>query len=251
MLRLLLIIGVLLFLFRKFLPRLGSLLGGHARKPFRQAKWMWSWLAGSEADALQAEREYGYECAREFEAQFPGRASTAKQDLVNDIGTRLAAAVNDPRRKFNFQVAAAPIANAFALPGGFVFITEPLIDLVGQDPDQLAFFLGHEMGHVLSGHAKNQLTASALVNAVAARLSGAGVLLQQVLSKGYSRELELEADSQGARLAAAAGFQPSGGARALHSLEQVSGDSTGLAEYFASHPPLSERIRKLEQGSTS
>ena len=246
MLRLLLIVGILLFLFAKFLPRLGSVLGGQARKPFRQAKWMWSWVGGTEDDAIQAEREYGRECAREFEAQFKGRASRPKQDLVDGIGSKLAAAIDDPRRKFTFKVAPAPISNAFALPGGFIFITEPLIDLCGQDPDQIAFFLGHEMGHVLRGHAKSQLTASTLVNAVTARLSGAGLLLQQVLSKGYSRDLELEADSQGVRLAAAAGFNSRGGALALRCLENVSPDRAGLAEYFASHPPLAERIRKLE-----
>lgn len=249
MLEVLLIIAIVLFFSAKLLPGLGSVLGRQLRKPFREAKWMWSWVAGTEAEAIQAEREYGHECARQFEAQFRGRASRAKQDLVTCVGGRLAAGAGDPRREFSFKAVAAPAANAFALPGGFVFITEPLIDLCGHDPDQIAFFLGHEMGHVLRGHARNQLTASTLLNAVTARLSGAGLLLHQALSKGYSRDLELEADDQGVHLAVAAGFDPAGGTRALRSLERVSTESKGLSEYFASHPPLAERIGKLEQKS--
>jgi Sec-independent protein translocase protein TatA len=55
LLRLLVIAGLLLFFGAKLLPRLGSWLGGRSRKPFRQAKWMWSWFAGTEAEAIQAE----------------------------------------------------------------------------------------------------------------------------------------------------------------------------------------------------
>jgi len=55
LLRLLLIVVLLLFFGANLLPRLGVWLGGRSRKPFRQAKWMWSWLAGTEAEAIQAE----------------------------------------------------------------------------------------------------------------------------------------------------------------------------------------------------
>jgi predicted Zn-dependent protease len=101
------------------------------------------------------------------------------------------------------------------------------------------------MGHVLRGHAKSQLTARTFLNAVTARLSGAGLMLRQLIDKGYSRELELEADGEGARLAAAAGFDPRAAARALQRLARVSGGHAGLAEYFSSHPPIAERVRKL------
>src|SRR5271157_4866341 len=64
----------------------------------------------------------------------------------------------------------------------------PLLDLCAQDPDELAFLLGHEMGHVLRGHARSQLTARTLLQAVTARLAGAGLMLRQLLNQGYSRE---------------------------------------------------------------
>ena len=146
--------------------------------------------------------------------------------------------MKDRRREFHFSLVRASVSNAYALPGGFVFITEPLVDLCAQDPDELAFLLGHEMGHVLCGHAKSQLTARTFLNAVTARLSGAGLMLRQLLNQGYSRELEMEADREGARLAAAA-------ARALERLARGAGGNAGLAEYFSSHPPLADRVRKL------
>ena len=251
LLKLLLIVGLLLFFGAKLLPRLGTWLGGQSRKPFRQAKWMWSWFAGTEAEAIQAEYEYGRECARQFAAQFPGTAPREKREVVAAVGSRLVDAVKDRRREFRFTLVRAAVSNAYALPGGFVFITEPLLDLCAQDPDELAFLLGHEMGHVLRGHARSQLTARTFLNAVTARLSGAGLMLRQLLNQGYSRELELEADGEGARLAAAAGFDPRAAARALRRLERASGGNAGLAEYFSSHPPLAERVRRLERGSAS
>ena len=248
MLRLLLIVALLLLFAGKFLPRVGAWLGGQSRKPFRQAKWMWSWLAGTETEAIQAENEYGCECARQFASQFPGKAPREKQEVVAAVGSRLADAVKDRRRQFHFSLVRAGLSNAYALPGGFVFITEPLVDLCAQDRDELAFLLGHEMGHVLCGHARSQLTARTFLNAVTARLAGAGLMLRQLLNQGYSRELELEADREGTRLAAAAGFDPRAAARALHRLALVSSGDAGLTEYFSSHPPLAERVQKLERG---
>ena len=247
MLKLLLILGLLLFLGAKLLPGLGSALGVRARKPFRQAKWMWSWAAGTEADAIQAEREYGRECAREFAAQFSGRPSHAAIELVEAVGSSVAASVKDSRGEFQFRVVRAKVSNAYALPGGFVFVTEPLVDLCAHNRDEIAFFLGHEVAHVTLGHARSQLTASTLLNAITARLSGAGMLLREMLGKGYSRELELDADREGARLSAAAGFDPRAAARALARLAQVSPSDAGLAEYFSSHPPFAERVEKLQR----
>ena len=79
MLGLLVILGLILFFGGRLLPRLGNWLGGQSRKPFRQAKWMWSWFAGSEAESIQAERDYGRECAREFAKQFSGNVSRTDQ----------------------------------------------------------------------------------------------------------------------------------------------------------------------------
>jgi predicted Zn-dependent protease len=246
-LKTLLILAAVLFFAAKFLPRLGGFLGGASRKPFRQAKWIWSWATGSEEESLAAEREYGRECAREFAAQFSRPRSPAHRDLVEKTGARLAAALQDPRREFRFSAVSSAISNAYALPGGFVFITEPLIDLCAGDPAEIAFFLGHEMGHILRGHAREQATAGVFLNAVTSRLPGTGRMLHELLGKGYARNLELDADREAVRLSRLAGFDPLAGLRAMQRLARISPDAAGLAEYFASHPPFADRIRELEK----
>jgi len=243
----LLIILILLLLFgSRLLPQLGGQLGRQARKPYRQARWLWSWAAGTEDESIRAERDYGRECAHEFIKQFPGNALPPEQELVTAIGSRLAEAVKDPRLKFQFTVVASPAANAYALPGGFVFITRSLLNLSEHNRDAIAFFLGHEIAHVTCGHAKDQLTAKTLLHAVTARLSGAGLLLRQMAGKGYSRALEQEADREAVRLAKAARFDPAASIRALERLRRIAPDNSGLAEYFSTHPAFAERIRDLE-----
>ncbi len=248
---LLAILVILLLFGGKLLPRLGHWLGSESRKPYRQAKWMWTSFAGTEEESVQAEMEYGRECAREFIRQFPGTVAPADQELVTGVGSRLAEKQTEPRREFRFTLVLSPVANAFALPGGFVFMTKALLDLCERDSDEVAFFLGHEIGHIVHGHAREQMTTSTILNAVTARLSGVGRMLREVLGKGYSRSLELEADKEAVRLAAAAGFDSGASVRALQRLAKVSPDHAGLAEYFSSHPSLSERIQELEKHSLS
>jgi beta-barrel assembly-enhancing protease len=245
---LIIVIVILFLLFNpRILPGLGTWLGGQSRKPFRQARWMWSSFAGTEDESIRAEYEYGEECARLFAAQFPGKASRADQELAANIGSRLAGAVKDPRREFNFTVVGTAPANAYALPGGFVFITEALLELCGRNGNEIAFFLSHEIGHILRGHARDHLTANTFLNAVMSRLPAAGQMMRQVLSKGYSQMHELEADQEAVRLTAAAGFDAHASVAALKRLGQVAPDRKGLAEYLSSHPPISERIRELER----
>jgi beta-barrel assembly-enhancing protease len=245
----LIIIIVLLFLLfnPKLLPHIGTWLGGRSRKPYRQARWMWSSFAGSEDAVIQAEREYGRECALAFATQFSGKSKQADQALVESIGSKLANAAKDSRRRFDFKAAAAASANAFALPGGFIFITTSLLDLCGRNRDEIAFFLGHEIGHVLLGHARDRMTADIFLNAVTARLPATGQMIREVIRKGYSREQELDADREGLRLAAAAGFDAGASLSALKRLGQVAPDTSGFAEYVSSHPSLSERVQRLEE----
>ncbi len=248
MLKLLAIAILILFLLSRLLPRLGANLGRQARKPFRQARWMWNWLAGSEDDAIAAEYEYGAECAREFAAQFPGDVPGGLQELAARVGSSLERAVDDPRRRFQFRVVSSARTNAYALPGGFVFVTAPLLELCGRDRQEVAFFLGHEVAHVVRGHAREQLAGNVFLSAVASRVPHAGQMLRQVLGKGYSRELELEADREGARLAVRAGFEPSAAVRALERLARLEPGLTAMEEFFSTHPPFAERIRQLRNG---
>ena len=247
---LLLLALVILLLWRgRGLPSLGRRLGERARKPFRQAGWICGSLAGSKADALRAEEQFGSECAREFSAQFPGEVAPDRQDWVAATGSRLADALADERRRFTFRAVAAPAANAFALPGGFVFVTGALLDLYAGCPDELAFVLGHEMGHVVKSHARDRLMAELVFDLLGRRAPGAGRVVRDLLGKGYAREQELEADRAAVRLLSTAGFDAGGALRALQRLEQLGPDRAGLAEYFSTHPSLAERVRALRDAA--
>jgi len=231
------------------LPTLGRRLGERARKPFRQARWMWGSVVGDEAEALRAEEAFGHECAREFAAQFPGAVAPDDQRRLTEIGARISSAQGEGSRAFVFCVVRAPGPNAFALPGGFVFVTDTLLRLCADDRDASAFVVAHEMGHVLRRHARDRLMADLIFDVVGRRLPAAGQVVREMLGKGYSREQELEADREAVRLMGAAGFDPNGGMRALERLARHAPDQAGLAEFFSTHPRLDERIRALREMS--
>jgi predicted Zn-dependent protease len=229
------------------LPALGRRLGERARKPFRQARWLWGEMAGDEAEALRAEKAFGRECARELRAKFPGSVAPDDERRVADIGARLGAAQGGGSGAFEFRVVAAPGPNAFALPGGFVFVTEELLRLCGDDHEAVAFVVAHEMGHVLRRHARDRFMVDLVFDVVGRRLPAAGQVVREVLAKGYSRDQELEADGEAVRLLRAAGFDPDGGVRALERLAQRAPEQAGLAEYFSTHPRFDQRLRALRE----
>jgi predicted Zn-dependent protease len=247
LIEILIIVALFVLLFGgRHLPTLGKTAGQRARRPFWQFRWMWTTLTGDEADIVRAEREYGRECARAMRAECPPPQHRESTELLESIGARLAAAAPS-NYKFSFSAIGGRVENAFALPGGFIFVTESLIRLCGGDRDEIAFILGHEMAHVIHGDSRDRLMADALLGPVAARLPKGGRLLQEALSSGYSREQELAADRKGVELARGAGFDPSAAIVALRRLAKISGESGVLDSYFATHPPVEARIAALER----
>ena len=141
-------------------------------------------------------------------------------------------------------------ANAFALPGGHVVVTDTLVDIASDD--ELLGALAHELGHLHARHAMRQLIQSSAVATVAAYWFGdvsglaAGVSASLLQAK-YSRDFEIEADAYAARVLRASGRSAHGLARLLGRLERLSGSAGGgsAAAYLSSHPPTAERIRRL------
>jgi predicted Zn-dependent protease len=230
-------------------------LGRKAGAGIRKGRWIWTSLTGSESQALQAEYQAGCDLARAFDRQTPRDADPRSRELLARIGQRLSDRLTNKERRWRIVPIQTGEAGAFALPGGFLYLTRPLLELCHFDEDEVACVVGHEMGHVVHGHAIERLANQFLSSAArrAARIPG-GQLSQWVLSAGvdllrnaYSQDRELEADEFGARLAAAAGYDPRGAIRALERLQCLEADSgLPLAEYFASHPPLALRIAKLK-----
>jgi Zn-dependent protease with chaperone function len=235
-------------------------LGRRAGAGLRKGRWIWASLAGSEAEALDAEYRAGCDLARAFDRGALVDGDRRSCELLARITGRLTDRLSNKQRRWRVVPTRTDEAGAFALPGGFLYVTRPLLELCRFDEDEVACVVGHEMGHVVRGHAMERIASQLLTTAAtrAARIPG-GLLSQWILGAGvhlfhsaYSQDRELEADEFGARLAAAAGYDPRGAVRVLERLQHVEADSgLPMAEYFSSHPPLELRIRRLRRGAAS
>lgn len=231
-------------------------LGRKVGPKVRKVKWFWQSIAGSEADAIKVEYEVGRDLAREVMSQMEIDCQPQAEKILNEISRRLTACVVNRSRKFNFETVKGDEPNAFALPGGFIFVTHSLLELCQYNQDEVAFILAHEMGHVIRGHSMNRIISNSAIAAAsrAAPIRGAlsgwvrkvGV---QFLESAYSQDMESDADKLGVRLVAAAGYDPQACVRLLSRLAKLS-KSTGqfdLGGYFSSHPPFNIRIRNINR----
>lgn len=231
-------------------------LGRKVGPKVRRAMWMWQSIAGSEADAIKVEYEVGRDLASEVRRQLAPSQRPLTDPMLDNIGGRLAACVANKSRRFSFETLKGTEPNAFAVPGGFVFVTEALVELCGHDRSELAFILGHEMGHIIRGHAMNRIVTSSAIAAAsrAAPIHGllAGWLHRvgvQFLESAYSRDLESQADALGVRLAAAAGYNPQACVQLLLRLARLDAPANqlSLGSYFSSHPPFTVRINNISR----
>lgn len=141
------------------------------------------------------------------------------QQYVNEIGQRLAKASHRPGLEYRFLVVDAPEVNAFALPGGYIYITRGILSYLNSEAE-LAAVLGHEIGHVTARHSVQQMSAATAANVGVNILQifvpeargalGGNVIniLGGALLSGYGREHELEADRLGAEYLARTGYDP-------------------------------------------
>ncbi len=232
--------------------RMGKLVGPQLRK----GKWLWQSLTGSEKDTIAAEHAVGRDLAAAFRREMPADPDTQACLLIEQTGTHLARFVANKLRRFEFSLVTADDANAFALPGGFVFITRPLLDLLAHDRDETAFVLAHEMSHVIHEDANQRMLGDAAITAAIRASPSAGLASQwlrsaaaRMLQAAYSQDRELAADNLGVRLSAAAGFDPGAAVRMLGRLEQAhrTAEQSTLATYFSTHPPLDRRIAAVRR----
>jgi len=238
---------------------MGSLfynLGRRFGPKVRKARWMWESLAGTEADAIRLEHGVGLDLAHEARIQLPMDPDPQTAQILTQTGRQLSACVANRLRTFQFDAFLGGRPNAFALPGGFIFVSRPILELCQWDPNQIAFILAHEMAHVIRRHAIERIVTNSAVSmaARAAPVSGAlGAWLHNVgvhfLETAYSRDQELEADKLGVRLVMAAGYAPEASTELLARLAELnkSADPADLGEYFSTHPCAEVRIRNIRQ----
>jgi beta-barrel assembly-enhancing protease len=177
------------------------------------------------AMTIEQEIGMGLQAVPEMEAQNGGESSDRQgQALVTKVGRRLVEHSVAARSRYQFDfhlLADGETINAFALPGGQVFITEGLLKHLKTE-GQLAGVLGHEVGHVIERHsaqqlAKSQLTEGLTGAAIASydpdnprsqQTAAVAAAIGKLVSMGYSRGDELQADERGVKLTAAAGYDP-------------------------------------------
>ena len=188
------------------------------------------------------------------------RMYTEKPDLVqyvNEVGSRLAAHSDRPKVQFHFGIVDTPDVNAFALPGGFVYVNRGILDQMNSE-DELAAVLGHEIGHVAARHGASQMSKAyiaqfGMVGLAAVsdpqyasqigQLSGIAVNLA---FQGFSREDERQADDLGVKYSRHAGYNPRGAIDLLKMLKRMETQEPSRVEsWFMSHPRTAERISRV------
>lgn len=186
------------------------------------------------------------------------------QSYVTEIGQKLVAVSETPNEKFTFTVLDSPVVNAFALPGGYVYITRGLAALASNEAE-LAGVIAHEIGHVVARHSAQRYSRGVLTQILAGGLSvaignGAGDLIgagANAYLKAFSREHEFEADMLGVRYITRAGYDPDAMATFLeklraHSRLQAilagrSADDVDEYDFMATHPRTLDRIKLAHQ----
>ena len=191
----------------------------------------------------------------------------ALQSYVSDIGQRLAKTSHRPGLQYQFAVVDSPEINAFALPGGYIYITRGILAYLNSEAE-LAAVLGHEIGHVTARHSVQQMSAATAANVGASVLqilvpqvrNSAGDMLINTLGgallSGYGREHELEADRLGAEYLARTGYDPQAMIKVVGVLknQELFDNEVAKAEgreprsyhgLFASHPDNDTRLQEV------
>jgi len=210
----------------------------------------------------EAEIEQGREAAQQVE-QYVGFAGTAElNDYVAQIGRRLVKHSSRSHLEYEFHVVNMKEPNAFALPGGYIYVSRGLLALMNSE-DELATVVGHEIGHVAARHSVQQqaaqrrwiplqvlagiggAAASVVSPGLGSAVAGAGQLPAALALAKYSRKQEEEADRLGQQYAAAEGWDPAALARSMDALtreqELEGGRDPNRASFFDSHPTTPDR----------
>ena len=210
----------------------------------------------------EEEIQIGDEMAKSYSSDWEKRESNEDREIdsyLNQVGGRLAAhAHRQLPYRFHF-VPGKYSTNAFALPGGHVFVGKGLIALMDSE-DELAAVIGHELEHIDHYHCAERVQQQEALRKVP--LGGLIALPIAVFEAGYSKDQELEADREGTRLAVAAGYSANGAIRMFETFQRLYEEyhtraktpqqelsnvaQQALEGYFRSHPSAAERISQIQ-----
>jgi predicted Zn-dependent protease len=183
------------------------------------------------------------------------------QTYVNQVGTAVAANSKRASIPYQFAVLDSQVQNAFAVPGGVIFVSRALVSIL-DDEAELAAVLAHEVGHVSAKHALKStqraqffqgvgtITSASVKGDKGKKFASAINDMQGVLfDKGLDKEMEFEADLAAMETTYRTGYDPSAMIRVLEKLQKLEASSTDKnkkGSWFSTHPPLAERIARLQ-----
>jgi predicted Zn-dependent protease len=214
----------------------------------------------SEEQEISLGRQYSNEIVKEI----PVYDDPELTRLVQKIGEQVAANSHRPELIYRFTVLDSDQVNAFALPGGYIYITRGMMAYLNSEAE-LAAVLGHEIGHVTARHSVRQHGTATMTGLLGAVLSastgiqGAGDLSRlagTAIVRGYGREHELEADRLGAEYLAKSGYDPEGMLRVVGILKNQEAFDKRLAKeegreprayhgLFSTHPDNDKRLQEV------
>ena len=221
-----------------------------------------------QAQDVSVDKKLGAENALLVEKEIGIYQHDSLYKLINTVGHKLVSRLTSNPFEFKFFLADSPEPNAFALPGGYVYVTRGILLLI-QTEDELAGIMAHEITHVTERHSVKQMKKGRIggilqipgniINAVTGTRLGNIINTpigwgSQAFVSSYSRGHEKDADSYGAKLAALAGYNPNALADALERLSKGIEIITGTKEkknYFSDHPLTSSRIADLRKANAN
>jgi len=206
--------------------------------------------------STEQERALGAKVSKEIEQQEKVLADPVIQDYVREIGERLTAQVGRTEVSYQFKVIDAPdTVNAFALPGGYMYVYTGLLKLCDTEA-QLASVMGHEIAHVAAHHHGEAMTRAYGYQMVVDTLLGNNQRQLVQMAAGlagttgtlyFSRQSEREADVLGMRYLVQAGYPPNAMVRFMEKMMEASGGESQPPVFLSSHPATQERIQSLRQ----
>jgi len=200
----------------------------------------------------------GVESDQGIRQEYPVLQDAVLSAYVEEIGA--AVAVHSDRKdiEYSFTVLDSDIVNAFAAPGGFIYVTTGLLAMA-EDEAEVACVLSHEIGHVVGRHSVRSMQQAMGIQVAAQLLLGdnaeawgqiAGLGAGLFMTK-YGRDHEFQADQFGVKYAVAAGYDPVGMTRFFEKLVALHGSGpSGFAGWLSTHPDTNERISRATQEIT-
>ena len=219
----------------------------------------------------QAEAQQGAQYHQQFLDEFGGAMTGSQAAYVEQVGKNIAvqSGLANSQSAFTVTLLNSSVDNAFAVPGGYVYVTRQLVGLMNNEAE-LAGVLGHEVGHVAARHSKARESRAqrnnilgvlgSILSGVFLGNSGLGQLGQQIFSSApqlltaqYSRKQETQADNLGIQYLKGAGYDPHAMATVLYSLAlqnnldaQLQGRDASIPQWASTHPDPASRVRAAQ-----